>query len=516
MSERKSNNFPSVIDPELTEKEEGFNPLMTGYQKKHIWASCRYCGKPHRVYGANFKKSGSACHKECRLKEQSEAGSPFSNPDIKAKAQLNRTKNVSADEINKRISRGRRKSQTQIEQTNIKKYGVGNPFQNQDIKDQIKLTHMAKLGVDHPQKSEAIKARTRLKFQETVVEDSEEHYRLVNILRGNEFWQLLADKNSTLKTISEHFDVKYKSILSRVQHDEFRDKYYATYTFPTQQQQREVANYIKSLGVSITENDRSVITPLELDIYVGDKKVAIEFNGSAWHSEMKAGEDAKSKHLHKTKLCNAKGINLIHIFEKDWEERPQQWKTFIRSALGLNHTRIAGRKCTVTCDQGRQLIEDSHIQGCPRTVKITFDLTHEGNIVGSMALSRHHRINDDSIIVLSRLAFKDGVTVQGGAGKLLSAAKAWAKGEGYQKIVSWSDNTWTRGNVYMQLGFALVDELRPDYFYWDSKNNAYVSKQSQRKSATQCPESKTEHEWAREQGLYRIWDCGKKRWEMNV
>jgi hypothetical protein len=101
--ERKIHNFPSVIDIALTLKEEGFDPTLTGYQKKHVWVSCRYCGKPNRVYGANLKKAGSACHKDCRIKEQVECGSPFANPEIKEKAQANRTKNISQDELNKRI-----------------------------------------------------------------------------------------------------------------------------------------------------------------------------------------------------------------------------------------------------------------------------------------------------------------------------------------------------------------------------------------------------------------------------
>ena len=42
-----------------------------------------------------------------------------------------------------------------------------------------------------------------------------------------------------------------------------------------------------------------------------------------------------------------------------------------------------------------------------------------------------------------------------------------------------------------------------------------MSKQSQKKSNTGC-QNMTEHQWALEHGLARIWDCGKKRWIIDI
>jgi hypothetical protein len=63
----------------------------------------------------------------------------------------------------------------------------------------------------------------------------------------------------------------------------------------------------------------------------------------------------------------------------------------------------------------------------------------------------------------------------------------------------------------------LDKELGPDYSYINLKKPYYrLSKQSQKKSNTNCPEDKTEYEWAIENGLARLWDCGKKRWKFFV
>ena len=63
----------------------------------------------------------------------------------------------------------------------------------------------------------------------------------------------------------------------------------------------------------IDTNTRKIIKPLELDFYIPNLKLAIEFNGTYWHSK-NAGKDIKY-HLNKSLLCREKGIRLIHIYE---------------------------------------------------------------------------------------------------------------------------------------------------------------------------------------------------------
>lgn len=70
--------------------------------------------------------------------------------------------------------------------------------------------------------------------------------------------------------------------------------------------------------------------------------------------------------------------------------------------------------------------------------------------------------------------------------------------------------------IYPILGFSMSREYGSDYFYWDARNNRYLSKQSQRKKKVGCPTEITEREWCRERGLYRIWDCGKKLWVLKL
>ena len=98
--------------------------------------------------------------------------------------------------------------------------------------------------------------------------------------------------------------------------------------------------YVKSIyDGTIIENDRTQMEPNsdnnwlenhELDIWLPDIKVAIEFNGTYWHSLPNIVESDNFKKLQ----CESKGISLISIDEEDWHENCDKCKKHIQSKLG--------------------------------------------------------------------------------------------------------------------------------------------------------------------------------------
>lgn len=128
-----------------------------------------------------------------------------------------------------------------------------------------------------------------------------------------------------------------------------------------------VFKFIRSLYEGdIVQNDRSIINPLELDIYIPNKKVAIECNGIYWHSS-KVIQDSKY-HYNKSKLCEEKGIRLIHIFEYEWYNERQQpiLKNIIKNALGINEHKLYARKLDIeirTSASMRDFFNHNNIQG---------------------------------------------------------------------------------------------------------------------------------------------------------
>lgn len=91
----------------------------------------------------------------------------------------------------------------------------------------------------------------------------------------------------------------------------------------------ELLRFVQSIyGGTVKHDCKSVISPKEIDIYLPDLQLGIEYNGTRWHSiEMGTPKDY---HLDKSLLCRNKGIRLIHIYEfEDFEEQKQLLKSLI-------------------------------------------------------------------------------------------------------------------------------------------------------------------------------------------
>lgn len=101
----------------------------------------------------------------------------------------------------------------------------------------------------------------------------------------------------------------------------------------------ELLHYIKSIYPGkIVTNSRSVIYPYELDIYLPDLKLAIEFNGTYWHSDL---HKEKYYHYNKSKLCSESGINLIHIFEYEWNMDKDDIQNYLDYVINSKKTKAS-------------------------------------------------------------------------------------------------------------------------------------------------------------------------------
>lgn len=207
----------------------------------------------------------------------------------------------------------------------------------------------------------------------------------------------------------------------------------------------------------------------------------------------------------------------VCLFSDEWQDRRAQCEAFVLARLGRFERRVGARACEVRevpRAPAAAFMERYHIQGANTLGVRCFGLYRGDELLGVLSLGRHSRQIAPSRIVLDRLCFQRGVQVVGGASKLLQHAIGWAKGAGYREILSYSDNRWTSGGVYLALGFSLDQSWKPDYSY--VKDGQRFSKQSQKKDACGCPGSMTELEWAHARGLVRIYDAGKKRWLLNL
>lgn len=134
--------------------------------------------------------------------------------------------------------------------------------------------------------------------------------------------------------------------------------------------EKEINDFILSLGLKTIQNDRNLISPKEIDILVPSHKLAIEFNGTYWHSEK-----FKEEHYHQEKFikCRENGYKLLQIKEIDWDNKKEIVKSIICAKLGIFNERIFARKCQIKEIENktyREFCEENHIQGYVLTLFI--------------------------------------------------------------------------------------------------------------------------------------------------
>jgi len=257
----------------------------------------------------------------------------------------------------------------------------------------------------------------------------------------------------------------------------------------------------------VLHGDRTVIRPLELDIYLPEKALAIEYDGTYWHSTA-AGKDA-GYHLRKTERCERAGVRLIHVFEDEWRAHREIVEDRIRSAMGMCSRRIHARECEVRevpAAEANAFLRRTHLQGGDRS-PVRLGLFHRGALVAVMTFGRP-RFSRGFDWELVRFSTELGTRVAGGASRLLAHFRKSHAGS----VVSYADRRWSVGGLYAALGFRLVGTSRPNYWYvrGTEKHSRYECQKHKLPAllGDAFDPSKSESENMSLAGFDRIYDCG--------
>lgn len=290
----------------------------------------------------------------------------------------------------------------------------------------------------------------------------------------------------------------------------------------------DLTQFIKSLGFSIRRSRRDIIPPYEIDVFIPEKNIAIEFNGVFWHSDT---IKSTTYHRNKSLACAEKDIRLIHILEDEWKTRRYQIEKMLRHALGVSiDEKVDARKCVVEQiphKEAREFVHDNHIQGCTKAGSLNLGLRYERELVAVMMFSKGATLRgkartsvEEAPWELSRYATNK--SVRGGASKLLKAARRYINGP----IVSFSQNDWYGDSgMYKTLGFQEIGKTPPDYRVWHPKTGVLPKSRWQRRNIPKMlaligsdiqfdPKTDARTEYAIEDAVnaLRIWDSGKTKW----
>jgi very-short-patch-repair endonuclease len=245
--------------------------------------------------------------------------------------------------------------------TLIKKYGVSNINQVKEIRDKIKKTSLLKYGVDNPSK------KLDLYYSKETIDklNDIEFLKKLHYIEKKSIKEIAKEIGIAPSTMRLYFK-KYNININN---------HYNSSIF-----EKEIIEFINIDNIIL--NNNSIIPPYELDIYLPDYKLAIEFDGIYWHKNKN-----KNYHLNKTNMCNQKGVELFHIFENEWIEKKDIWKSLINLKLKRNKI-IYYNECilnNINEDTARDFINKNNILNYINS-SINYGLLYNNELVCIMSM----------------------------------------------------------------------------------------------------------------------------------
>ncbi len=255
--------------------------------------------------------------------------------------------------------------------------------------------------------------------------------------------------------------------------------------------------------------NRFKIDSEELDIYVPELNLGIEYNGLYWHSEnFRDRKWHQAKHL---KIRN-KGIKLFTVWEDDWNYKKEIVLSQINNLIG-NSIRIYARKTeikTVSYENSRNFLERNHLQG-GRNDLIRIGLYSDDNLVSLMTFGKKKE-NEDHWELL-RFCNLLNHNIVGGAGKLL---KYFIENYKPKHIFSYANYDISDGNLYKKLGFKEEGLTEPG-FWWcvENKKVNRLNFQKHKIAITEIEKTMTADKIMESRGYYKIWNSGNLKFTLD-
>ena len=484
------------------------------------WRICEYCGKKYYYTKgqSNWKKDDTLsvkgitayrfCSYECGIKSKQNnfektsvqkygvknaGGSQAAT--LKGKLTKLTNKNLNPNyqnEINK-------KRQT----TFLSKYGVDHPSKSTAIKNKIRSTCLQKYDVDWPSKVKEVKQKVKStishkkaidsNYQKNIIDKiqatTKERYGVLHYAETQEAKQKIKEKwkNKSKEEIASiqakikntcklrYGDENYKG-REKLNWKEVIEKGFETKkkngTLNISTGEKQIYDFIKTLGFKPTKyiiGNNHESKRFEIDIYIPELNIGIEYNGTYYHSsEGPNGKNISTYHYNKSKYASELGIQLIHIWEDQWKNNQDIIKSILKARLNkLENNTIYARSCEIKEISGKQYKEfciNNHIQGY-RQAKVKLGLFYNNKLVQIASFNKVKNLgkqNRKEEWEWIRGCPASNNLIIGGVSKLF---KYFIKKYTPKSILCYADWNLFNGKGYEKIGFKFDGYTGPNKFY---------------------------------------------------
>lgn len=394
-----------------------------------------------------------------------------------------------------------------IKQTLINRYGVDTPMHNPESVQKIKDAKIIKYGVNYASIISKNVSQNKNDFIVGYTEDGD--------------WICKCPHPGCNKCESQTYIINTQAYHGRQKWNTEPCTNIMPLGSSTSTPESEISDWLNDLNISHKCSDRTILDGLELDIYISSKQLAIEFNGCYWHCDKKKD---KRYHYAKYKMCKEKGIQLIQIWEDWYHNDKDKVKSLILSKLGIYSKRLYARKCDIRKLTNKDIINfenTNHIQG-HTNAQIIYGLYYDNELVSCMSFSEKRRqfigskAKEDKTYELLRFCSLRGYQIIGGMQKMISH---FIKDYNPSKIISYSSNDISNGNVYIKAGFTKSSKEHLSYWYINKNNliryhRSKFCKTNLKKMGYDI--SRTETEIMGELPYFKIYDSGTTQWILSI
>ena len=337
-------------------------------------------------------------------------------------------------------------------ETMLRKYGVENPFQDEEIKQKIKETNLKKYGIENPNQLKTLKKES-IKKQKKTLAKKYNHDERITLLK--ETFRKLGRKLSPKEMIALWGCTQANAYI--FMHNNHLEEYIE---LKTSNLELDIENFLKAHNINFQKHCRNIITPQELDFYIPEYNVAIEANDLWTHNSTRNtyGGKAKDKkyHFRKSQECEEKGIRLIHIWDYEWFNTRQRpiLESIILGACNQSE-KIFARKCSIEVVDSKTMkdfFNKNNIQGF-RGGKMAINLVYNGEVVMSYILGFPFFGRGKYQWEVIRGATKLNCRVIGGATKIW---KYFLRNYDPESCVYYIDYNYFNGNSVEKLGLEYL------------------------------------------------------------
>lgn len=459
----KYDTFFEMLSDQLKIPKENRSEMIFNVINPTIKNCCVECGNPTKFIDI-YKGYRDLCSNACQRK----------NHDVNQK-RVNSTKRTLSNEFGVENVMQLNSVKNKVSKTIEQRYGSKWYVETTDFKRKFKISSNEKYGTDSPMQNDQMKEAIAKIIFEKYDRTSPRSFHENRIHHFDELKIWCSDLSIVIHDL-EKFDFtknltdqtfKFTHSCGHSWEDTIEANTSCLICHKGSKVEQSFKEWAKTLDINIKFNDRTIISPLEIDVYFPDNSIGIEINGLYWHCD----EAGKISIEQKTSMCTEKNVQLISIWEHEWMDvvQREKIKNLIKIKLGLGD-KLYARKLKIkelTTNEEREFLNAHHLQNYTSSSHCYGLVDNSGNVKMLLSIKKS-RYDKKFNYELIRLCSTGNEIIIGGLNKLMAHVdkNALLKNE---TILTYCDRRFGTGKGYISADFKEVGVSRPNYIWWKHK-----------------------------------------------